>query len=146
MPGLRFRRAARMAADGPKVLAGTGDFALFLRRLDRIARAQERTLRDLDLLSQSFAMFVRLWLGFPAKRAPRRRPAPNLASSHFSRCVAERVASGQRFVDDLPQERVADDDELASIAQAAEADLGSHNAAFTPAPHANGGECPGESR
>jgi hypothetical protein len=34
-------------------LDGTGDFALFLRRLDRNARAHERTLRDLPLRQNS---------------------------------------------------------------------------------------------
>ena len=112
-------------------IAGTGDFALFLRRLDRIARAQERTLRDLELLSQALSMFVRLWLAHTPRLPRDARPAAQAsAESRFKQFldrVAERFASGKRFVDDLPQERIADDDELAAIAQSAEADLADHN-------------------
>lgn len=105
-------------------LDGTGDFALFLRRLDRNARAHERTLRDLELLSQTVAMFVRLWLAHTPRLPLDARPAAQASAEsrykQFLDRVAERVASGKRFVDDLPQERIADDGELASIAQAAE--------------------------
>ena len=114
-------------------LDGRTDMALVLRRLDRIARAQERTLRDLELLSQALAMFVRLWLAHTPRLPRDARPAAQAsAESRFKQFldhVAARFASGKRFVDDLPQERIADDDELASIAQAAEADLASQNGA-----------------
>src|SRR5580698_2911690 len=42
-------------------LAGTSDAALVLRRLDRLGRAVERNQRDLELLSEAFAVYIRLW-------------------------------------------------------------------------------------
>jgi hypothetical protein len=40
---------------------GVGDLALVLRRLDRLGRAGARLHRDVELLSEAFAVFVRLW-------------------------------------------------------------------------------------
>lgn len=59
-------------------------------------------------------------------QGPRRSPGRALQQAasdeeryrQFLDRVAERVASGKRFVDDLPQKRIADDDELASIGEA----------------------------
>src|ERR1700730_9902327 len=42
-------------------LDGTGDKALLLRRLDRLDRSVARDHRDLELLSEAFAVFVRMW-------------------------------------------------------------------------------------
>jgi predicted DNA-binding protein len=103
---------------------GTSDLALVLRRLDRLSRGEERLQRDLELLSQAFGLFVRLWLAH-TPRLPRDTRAAARASAEarykqFLDHVAERFASGKRFVDDLPQERVADDDELAAIVEEAE--------------------------
>jgi predicted DNA-binding protein len=101
---------------------GTGDFALVLRRLDRISRGIERAHRDLEILSQAFAMFVRLWFAHTPRLPREARPAAQSSAEaryrQFLDRVAERIASGKRFVDDLPQERIADDDELTAIAEA----------------------------
>ena len=101
---------------------GTSDFALVLRRLDRLSRALERVHRDVEILSQAFAMFVRLWFAHTPRLPREARPAAKASAEaryrQFLDHVAERVASGKRFVDDLPQERIADDDELAAIAEA----------------------------
>jgi len=104
-------------------LDGTSDFALVLRRLDRLSRGLERLLRDQELLAQAFGTFVRLWLAHtPPVPAQGRAAATASAERRYRRFldhVAEHFASGKRFIDDLPQERVADDDELAHIANVA---------------------------
>ena len=42
-------------------LDGTSDATLVLRRLDRLGRALARNHRDVELLSEAFAVFVRVW-------------------------------------------------------------------------------------
>jgi predicted DNA-binding protein len=102
-------------------LDGTSDFALVLRRLDRLSRGLDRLERDQELSAQAFAMFVRLWLAhtprLPREARPAARASAEARFKQFLDHVAERFASGKRFVDDLPQERIADDDELAAIAE-----------------------------
>jgi hypothetical protein len=76
--------------------------------------------RDQELLAQSFGLFVRLWLAH-TPRLPREDHGAAQASAEarykqFLDHVAERFTSGKRFVDDLPQERIADDEELAEAA------------------------------
>src|SRR5262245_41920485 len=45
-----------------KYLDGTGDAALVMRRLDRLGRAVDRLQRDVELLSETLATFIQLWL------------------------------------------------------------------------------------
>jgi hypothetical protein len=106
-----------------RYLEGTTDAALLLRRFDRLGRALERLDRNLELLTQTFGMFVRLWLAHTPRLAHEARPAALAGAEsrykQFLDRVAERFASGKRFVDDLPQERIADNEELAAIADQA---------------------------
>lgn len=43
------------------------DSAVILRRLDRLGRAAVRQQRDLEVLSEAFALFVRLWSAYVPK-------------------------------------------------------------------------------
>jgi hypothetical protein len=100
-------------------LDGTGDLALVLRRLDRLSRGLGRLQRDHELLSLAFGLFTRLWLAHtPRLSREERVAARDSADARYKRFldrVTEHFTSGKRFVDDLPQERIADDDELADI-------------------------------
>jgi hypothetical protein len=71
---LRARLAKYCAASGlsertivedalGKYLDGAGDTALLLRRFDRVDNALARDHRDLELLSEAFGRYLRLWFG-----------------------------------------------------------------------------------
>ena len=99
----------------------TGDKALFLRRLDRLTLGQARTQRDLEFLSEAFAVFVRLWLAHTprlqdeAKASARKTSGSRFAE--FAQHVVDRFTAGERFLDALPTELIADDAELPRPAQ-----------------------------
>jgi hypothetical protein len=101
-------------------LDGTGDATLQLRRLDRLGRAGARTQRDLELLSEAFAVYIRLWFAHtPTIPEDAKRGARVSAESRyqlFVQHVAEQFSGGRRFLDDLPHEPVADEAELARLA------------------------------
>ena len=104
-------------------LDGLSDPTLLYRRLDRVTRALDRTERELGVLSQAFALFVRLWLAH-TQRLPKESRAAATASAEeryreFLDALALRVAGGKRLFDDLPQDQLADHDELASLAEQA---------------------------
>jgi hypothetical protein len=101
------------------------DSLLFLRRLDRLGRAVERGHRDLELLSQGFALFVQCWFGHapaisPSQKDAARRSAAN-RFQQFMEQLAEQFTGGHRFLDDLPKVQFGDDAELEAVAKAGEA-------------------------
>ena len=95
---------------------GTNDLALTLRRLDRLSIAIDRVLWSLDILSQAFAMFVRVWFAhtprIPVEALSRARAHADVRYRQFMDRLGDQVSGGKRFVDDIPQERTADGDEL----------------------------------
>jgi hypothetical protein len=101
-------------------LDGTSDATLLLRRLDRLGRAVARSQRDLELLSEAFAVFIRLWFAHtPSLPEDGKRAARMTAESRYKQFVehvAEQFSGGRRFLDDLPHESVANDAELDAIA------------------------------
>ncbi len=103
----------------------TGDTTLILRRLDRLGRADARTQRDLEFLSEAFAVFVRLWFAHtPSIADDAKGFARRTAESRFKQFidhVVQRFTGGHRFLDDLPREVLADETELANIAAQASA-------------------------
>jgi hypothetical protein len=104
----------------------TGDMTLLLRRLDRLGRAGERTQRDLELLSQAFAFWLRLWFASVPNLAQDAKASARITAEnrykHFVEHLAEQFAGGKRFLDDLPRESVGDDSELAALAQITDCD------------------------
>ena len=100
-------------------ISGTSDMTLVLRRLDRLGRAADRVQRDVELLSATFAVFVRLWFAHtPSLRDEVKPAAREDAESRYRQFmdyVAQEFTGGRRFLDDLPREAVADDAELAAM-------------------------------
>ena len=97
-------------------LDGTSDRTLLLRRLDRLGRAVERDHRDLELLTETFAVYMRLWFAHtPSIPEDGKHAARMTAESRyrqFVQHVAEQFSGGRRFLDDLPHEVVAEDAEM----------------------------------
>jgi hypothetical protein len=115
--------SAVVAAAIRQYLDGTSDATLVLRRLDRLGRAVARNQRDVELLSEAFAVFVRLWFAHtPAIPEAAKGSVRASAESRYRRFVehvAEQFSGGQRFLDDLPHEAIGDEGELAAVAESA---------------------------
>ncbi len=75
--------------------------------------------RDVELLSASFAVFVRLWFAHtPSLRDTAKSAAREDAESRYQQFkdyVAQEFAGGRRVLDELPREAIADDAELAAM-------------------------------
>jgi hypothetical protein len=101
-------------------LNGARDMTLVLKHLDRLVRAYDRIHQDVELLTASFAVFVRLWFAHnPALREESTPAAREEAESRyiqFKDYVAQEFAGGRRFLNELPREAIADDAELDTIA------------------------------
>jgi len=104
-------------------LDGTSDATLVLRRLDRLGRAVARNHRDVELLSEAFAVFVRLWFAhtpvIPEAAKGSVRASAESRYRQFVEHVAEQFSGGRRFLDDLPHEAIGDEGELAAVAESA---------------------------
>ena len=96
----------------------TSDKTLILRLLGRLARAQVRTQRDLEVLSEAFAVWVRVWFAHTPRVDDAAELVRRTAESRYARFVeqvAERFSGGERFLDDLPREVLADEVELEKL-------------------------------
>jgi len=95
---------------------------MLVRRLDRQSRALARAQRDIELLSEAFATFVKIWFAHTPALAPEaRKGARNTAKGRYRQFVdfvAEHFSAGSRFLDELPREGVADDGDAAKPAGA----------------------------
>jgi predicted DNA-binding protein len=115
-----------------KHLDRTGDLTLLFRRLDKLGRAVDRVHRDLEFLSEGFAVFVRLWFAHtPDIEASAKDTARRSAESRFGKFieyVVERFADGDRFFDDMPREVLAEEIELEKLAREASPPPGSVDA------------------
>lgn len=107
-------------------LDGTSDTALLLRRMDRLGRAVARQQRDLELLSEAFGVFVRLWFAHtPTIPEDGKKSARANAESRYAQFVehvTEQFSGGHRFLDDLPREPIGDREDLAATAVTAVSD------------------------
>ena len=103
-------------------LDGTSDATLVLRRLDRLGRAVARSQRDLEFLSEAFAVFLRVWFAhtpnIPEDSKKAARANAEGRYKQFVEHVAEQFSGGHRFLDDLPYETIGDDAELTAAAAA----------------------------
>jgi hypothetical protein len=117
----RASESAVVQAALGQYLDQTGDTTLLLRRLDRLGRAAARTQRDLELLSQAFALWLRLWFLQHPSMLHDAKPLARTNAETFYRQFVERLAQlfggGKRFLDDLPREFLGDEAELSAIAQ-----------------------------
>lgn len=93
--------AAVQAAIEQYLDGGERDGALILRRLDRQAQVSARVQRDVEVLSEAFAVFVRIWvLYMPNYSDAELAAARPLATSRFDDfigTVSRRVAAGSRL-------------------------------------------------
>ena len=94
------RERAHQSASVSQYLDGASDISLLLRRLDRLGRALERIHQDLELLCESFAVFVRLWFAHtPNIPEDGRRAARASAESRYKQFVehvSEQYSGGRR--------------------------------------------------
>jgi hypothetical protein len=101
-------------------LNGASDMTLVLKHLDRLDRADDRMHQDVQLLTASLAVFVRLWFAHnPSLREEAQPAAREDAESRyqaFKDYVAQEFTGGRRFLDELPREVIANDAELDTIA------------------------------
>lgn len=97
------------------------DSTLLLRRLDRQARAIERLERDMGILMEAFSTYMQYWFAHTPEVAEAQKDAARLTSrkryEDFVAYVADQFAGGHRFVDDLAQDTIADETELAAFAE-----------------------------
>jgi hypothetical protein len=138
-----------------KHLDGTSDLALTLRRLDRLTRSLDRVLWSLEVVSQAFATFVRVWFAHTPRIAREARSHARAQADaryrQFMERLSEQLSGGKRFVDDLPQERIADDEELDDIrrgvsGESAGDDASSDSAAMQEEPMRDDEQHPDETR
>jgi hypothetical protein len=87
-----------------------------MRRLDRLGRAGDRTQRDLELVAETLAMFIQMWLAhtpqIPDDAKTSARTSAHARFQQFVTRLAEKFSGGHRFIDDLPRECLADEAEL----------------------------------
>jgi hypothetical protein len=80
---------------------GEKDGALILRRLDQLGRAAARQQRDLEVLSEAFAVYVRFWAAYlPTLSQSDLDAARREGSQRYERfveVVSSQLASGSRF-------------------------------------------------
>lgn len=123
----RISERAVFEAALEQYLNGTSDMTLVLRRLDRLGRADDRVHRDVELLSASFAVFIRLWFAHTPSLSDGAKPAARSDAEsryrQFVDYVVQEFVGGRRFLDDLPRDGIADNAELS----AATADTSSAN-------------------
>ena len=101
-------------------LDGVSDTTLMLRRLDRVGRDVHKNHRDLELLTEAFSLWMKLWFAHtPSIPEEGKRAARTSAEARYKQFVdhlAEQFTGGKRFLDDLPREEFADDTELRELA------------------------------
>jgi hypothetical protein len=88
-----------------------------------LGRALERDHRDLEFLSEAFAVFVKLWFAHTPRISGDEKPAARMDAEgrygEFVEHVLEQFSGGRRFLDDLPRDPIADDAELATLSREA---------------------------
>jgi hypothetical protein len=101
-----------------KYLHGTDHTALVLRRFDRVDQQLARERRDLELLSEAFGRYMRLWFvaHAPSVAEGGKAQARSVAEAHykqFAQHLGAGFAQGRRFVKDVPVGPSDDEDEQA---------------------------------
>ncbi len=80
--------AAVQAAIEQYLDGGERDGALILRRLDRQAQTSARVQRDVEVLSEAFAVYLRFWFGYLGERsAAEQSAAARLSTKSFEEFV-----------------------------------------------------------
>ena len=100
-----------------KHLGNESDTELLLRRFDRVERDMARDHRDLELLSEAFGRYMRLWFAAHAPSAGEAgkaaaRAAGEVPYRQFAQHLGTQFKQGHRFIDDFPAEAFAGDDDV----------------------------------
>jgi hypothetical protein len=100
-----------------KHLGNESDTELLLRRFDRVERDMARDHRDLELLSEAFGRYMRLWFMTHAPSAAdagkgATRGAAESQYGQFAKHLGAQFKQGHRFVDDFPLEAFAGEDHV----------------------------------
>jgi hypothetical protein len=97
-------------------LDDNSDIRLLLRRLDRQGRHLDRIERDQTAMSEAFGVFVQLWFAHTPRLGDEDKKGAEKEAwtrySQFVDYVYRQLAGGHRFIDDLVQDVVGDEDEL----------------------------------
>ena len=98
-----------------KYLQSTDDTTLILRRFDRVDRELAHYRRDLELLSEAFGRYMRLWFAAHAPAAAdtakgAARGAAEGPYRQFAQHLGAQFNQGHRFIDDVPLEAGGDED------------------------------------
>ena len=105
-------------------LDGTSDHTVLMRRIDRGTRQLERLHRDLHMLTEAFAIWVRLWYAYipevPDEAKPRAQRESARRYHSFVQTVARRLGHGKSLFDDLGMDPLGDDEELENAARGAQ--------------------------
>jgi len=96
-------------------LDDSGERAVILRRLDRLARAIRKVNRDVTIVAEVLSIFVQLWLAqtsrIPDHERIRAEQNAEKRFTHLKEQLAGRMATGRSFIADLVREgRIAPDD------------------------------------
>ena len=100
-----------------KYLDGTDDSALVLRRFDRMERALARDHRALELLSEAFGRYMRMWFATQTPSVAEggmaaTRGGAEARYKQFAQHLGVQFAQGHRFTDDLPVDAVEGEDDV----------------------------------
>jgi hypothetical protein len=99
----------RYLANPGKSAAHSGPLERLVQAIDDDRRQRQLEHRDLEILSEAFGRFMRLWLGTvhplvaEQGKGAELRKAGELAYEKFARFVADQFLDGHRFVHDLPK-------------------------------------------
>src|SRR5215831_13595648 len=78
------------------------DSAVIIRRLDRLGRAAVRQQRDVEVLSEAFALFVRIWSAYVPELSDKERQAAKTSGAKFYEeyleYLSQRLASDSRLM------------------------------------------------
>jgi hypothetical protein len=86
-------------------LTNTTDTDLLYRRLDRHTRSLAKVSRDVEMLQEALAVFVKLWFAHTPRVAESERENAQVFAEgryqQFCDYVGRQLASGHAFVDDI---------------------------------------------
>lgn len=91
-------------------LVGSSDKELLLRRFDRVDEALGRNRHHLELLSEAFGRYLRVWFAaYSPTEAdkPTARKVAEAAYKQFVDHLGQEFSRGHRFPHDLPPETIA---------------------------------------
>jgi hypothetical protein len=104
--GLGLTESAVVNEALAQYLDATSDATLWMRRQDLLDRRLQRLARDVEILSQTLGMFLRIWFAHTPPLPPEARQAASHNGEQRYRLLLERVQArlmeGKRFIDDLP--------------------------------------------